>query len=176
VAATSTSIITAPPVHERPLGLRERRRERRRLIEQDRRAAARAELYVVRRLLYSALDLVESGWAQDCWFTVSDGRGGRRRIGPQNLHELGGQPVADVCLVGGIVQAGGGVARAGSQPVHRALDLTWATLYNQPTRWCPSPALRLAHIRDLTRWNDAPRRTPDDVTGLLAASALRAGQ
>lgn len=144
------------------------------MIEQDRRAAAQAELYVVHGLLVDAADLVESGWAQHCWFTVADDRGGRRRIGARNLHELGGQAVAEVCLVGGIVQAGGGVTRAGSQPVHRALDLTWATLYNQPTRWCPSPAVRLAHIHDLIRWNDSARRTPGEVTDLLTAASLRA--
>jgi hypothetical protein len=23
-------------------------------------------------------------------------------------------------------------------------------------RWCPAPSIRMAHVRDLTRWNDRP--------------------
>jgi hypothetical protein len=77
-------------------------------------------------------------------------------------------------LVGAVVQAAGGVAHARTQPVHRALDLTWAALYNEPVRWCPAPATRLSHVRDLTRWNDRDGRTATEVSGLLALAADRA--
>ena len=154
--------------------MRARRHERRRLAQHDRRAAHRAELHGLRTLLADAADLVDAGWVQRCWFTVRDEHGDRRRVGPANLRELRGRTVSEVCLVGAIVQAGGGVAQAGAQPVQRALDLTWATLYNLPVRWCPAPAVRLAHIHDLTRWNDAAARTPDDVGSLLVTACGRA--
>jgi hypothetical protein len=166
-------VVVPPPARERKLGMRERRHERRRLAEQDRRAAHQADLYVLRGLLADASQLVAAGWVQHCWFTVPDENGGRKRIGPRNLHELGCQPAAEVCLVGAIVEAGGGIAKAGTQPVRHAIDLTWATLYNDAVRWYPPP-LRLAHIHDLTRWNDSARRTPDDVADLLTAASCRA--
>jgi hypothetical protein len=90
------------------------------------------------------------------------------------LSELAGRQVVAVCLVGAVIQAAGGVAHAGSQPVRRALDVTWAALYLDPVRWCPAPAVRLAHVRDLTRWNDRAGRTAAEVSGLLAVAAERA--
>lgn len=167
-----------PPVGVQPVGVwqrrRDRRREQQRLAEHDRRVARQAELHLLGELLGDASALVEDGWVQHCWFTVRDERGERRRVGPRNLQELDGRAIDQVCLVGAIVQAAGGVARAGSQPVHRALDLTWATLYHLPVRWCPAPSVRLAHIHDLTRWNDADLRSTGDVVGLLSAAACRA--
>lgn len=175
---STLTAVPAPARNSEPR-LRERWRERRRLTEQDRQAARLAELYLLRALLADASDLVTAGWVQHCWFTISDEHGNRRRIGPLNLHELDGHPIREVCLVGAIVQAAGGIARAGTQPVHRAIDLGWATLYNQPlctSNHTPSPPVRLAHIHDLTRWNDSPGRTPDDVVGLLSAASGRATQ
>jgi len=152
-------------------GLRQRRRERRRLAEQDRRAAQRAERFLLRALLADARGLVRAGWVQHCWFVIEDEDGTPRRIGAPNLHELGAHPVTGVCLVGAIVQAAGGISRAGTQPVHRAIDLTWATLYDEPLRRWASAPVRLSYIHDLTRWNDAAQRCVDDVVGLLTAAA-----
>jgi hypothetical protein len=151
-----------------------RRRERRRLVERDRQSAARSEAVLLRALLLHASDLVCDGWTQRCWFVARDQADGRVRVGPQNLHELASLQVVEVCLVGAVVHAAGGVARAGSQPVLRAFDATWATLYHEPVRWCPAPAIRLAHVRDLTRWNDRAGRTAAEVSGLLALAAERA--
>lgn len=153
--------------------LLEGRRARKRLTQLDREAADRAERFLLRALLVDAGSLVTQGWVQYCWFTVLDEHGERRRIGPPNLHELAGRTVSEVCLVGAIVQAAGGLARAGSPPVHRAIDLTWATLYNDATWRRHSPAVRLAHVHDLTRWNDAPVRTSAEVAGLLTAASER---
>lgn len=169
------TLVAVPARGQAPApGVRERWRERRRLAEQDRQVAAQAERYLLRRLLLEASDLVTAGWVQRCWFAFRDEDGRRHRIGPPNLHELGSHPVSEVCLVGAIVQAAGGLARAGTRPVHQAIDLTWATLYHEPSWRRPSPPVRLAHIHDLTRWNDARERRSDDVTDLLAAASLRA--
>src|SRR4051794_26751720 len=154
-------------------GLCARRRERRRLVDLDRRNSLRAESALLRALLLRASDLVCDGWAQRCWFVARDGDG-RVRVGPNNLSDLAGRQVVEVCLVGAVIHAAGGVAHAGGQPVQRALDVTWAALYRDPVRWCPAPAVRLAHVRDLTRWNDRAGRTAAEVSGLLALAADRA--
>jgi hypothetical protein len=80
-----------------------------------------------------------------------------------------------MCLVGAIVQAAGGVAHAGTGPVHGAIDLTWATLFDEAEWRSPSARVRLARIHDLIGWNDAAGRRPEQVAGLLVAAAHRAG-
>jgi len=156
-------------------GFRARRRERRRLVDLDRRSALRAESALLHALLLRASDLVCDGWTQRCWFVAGDDDG-RVRVGPTNLSDLAGRDVVEVCLVGAVIHAAGGVAQAGTQPVQRALDVTWAALYHDPVRWCPAPAVRLAHVRDLTRWNDGAGRTAAEVSGLLTRAADRTGE
>jgi hypothetical protein len=91
-------------------------------------------------------------------------------VGPHNLHLTGDRPVSDACLVGSVIHAAGGPSTVHSQLVQRTLDLTWHALYedaHEPVRWCPAPPIRVAHVRDLTRWNDHPRRTSEQVVALL---------
>ena len=60
-----------------------------------------------------------------------------------------------------------------SQLVRRTLDLTWHTLQEDPrelVRWCPGPDVRLLRLLDLTRWNDAPGRTQEEVIDLLVTT------
>ena len=160
-----------------PKGSRTRRRllkdERSRLARQDAVAARLGELHHVRALLEEAIDRVQLGWIQHAWFAVLDAHGGERKLTFQDIHLAIGRPVSGVCLVGGIVSAGGGPAAVGSQLVQRTLDLTWHALHENPSapvRWCPSPPVRAAHVRDLTRWNDRPRRTSAQVVDLLRAA------
>ncbi|CCH87668.1 protein of unknown function [Modestobacter italicus] len=81
------------------------------------------------------------------------------------------------CLVGAVVVAAGGRAAVGGQPAQRSLDLLWHTLHQAtdpgPVRWCPGPALRMLQVQDLTRWNDAAGRSPEEVRGLLDAAIGR---
>jgi hypothetical protein len=148
----------------------ERRAERHRLARQDGLAARLGELHHIRALLEDAVVLLDVGWVQHAWFAVIDDQGGRRRLAAHEVHLVEERPVSGACLVGGIVHAGGGPQAVRSQLVQRTLELTWHTLYEgerQSVRWCPSPAVRGAHVRDLTRWNDHPQRTRQDVAGLL---------
>jgi hypothetical protein len=39
---------------------------------------------------------------------------------------------------------------------------------------CPPPQVRVAQVRDLTRWNDTPGRTLADVLALLHATRAAA--
>ena len=157
---------------------RARREERRRRARDDQIAARLAELHHIRMLLEDAVTVVSAGWLQHGWFAVADDRGRRRIVTAHNLHVATDAPVAAACLVGSIVHAGGGPSQARSQLVQRTLDLTWHALYQtqqQPVRWGPAPAIRAAHVRDLTRWNDDDERTAGQVTELLR-TAIRTAE
>jgi len=145
------------------------RRERRRLARQDRLSAKLAELHHIQKLMVEARSVISGGWVQNGWFIYRDEQDQQQTATTKDLHLVMGRPVTGACLVGAIVTAGGGESAARTQPVQRALDLTWHTLYGgcQAVRWCPGPSVRSAHMCDLTRWNDHPDRTSEDVTGLL---------
>ena len=91
----------------------------------------------------------------------------------RNAFRNNGRPVAGGCLVGAITHAGGGLATVDGQPVQRAFDLTWHTLFGDhgcPVRYgFQAPAVRTAHLRELIRWNDDPHRTGAEVAALLQA-------
>ncbi len=144
--------------------------ERRRLAHMDVLAVGLLELHDIRALLESTTILVNVGWIQNAWFAILDTQGRERRLTAHDVHLATDGDVSGVCLVGGIVHAAGGPATARSQLVQRTLDLTWHALHEDqraPVRWCPTPDIRLAHLRDLTRWNDHPQRTARHVSALL---------
>lgn len=174
VDLTSPELRSVHPGGGRVTGPAERN-ERRRLARQDRLAAQLAELHCIRALLEDASTVVSSGWVQHRWFAVTDERGQQCSVTAHNIHVVTGGPVSGACLVGAIVYAAGGPPAVHTQLVQRTLDLTWHTRYEderQPVHWCPAPAIRAAHVRDLTRWNDQPERSAHQVTALLH-SAMR---
>jgi hypothetical protein len=129
-----------------------------------------AELHRMRALLEQAAVVVSAGWMQNAWLSVVDGRGRVVALTAYDVDRATEEPVSGACLVGSIVHAAGGPRTVHSQLVQRTLDLTWHALHEDertPVRWCPAPRVRAAHLRDLTRWNDDPRRTAQDVRSLL---------
>ena len=168
----STAVVSprAEQLRERVPSRTDRRLERRRLARQDEVAARLAELHRMRGLLQQAAVLVSAGWVQNAWFSVVDGRGGAVDLTAHDVDRATEEPVSGACLVGGIVHAAGGPRTVHSQLVQRTLDLTWHALHEDEqahVRWCPAPPVRAAHVRDLTRWNDDPRRSVGDVRSLL---------
>ena len=149
------------------------KQECRRLARQDAVAARLAELHRIRALLQEAEVVVSTGWVQNAWFAVTGTQGGQVPVSAHDLQLVEEGPVSGACLVGGIVHAAGGPAAVHTQLVQRTLDLTWHALREderRPVRWCPSPEVRAAHVRDLTRWNDQPRRTAEEVVSLLRSA------
>ena len=172
--STAAVSARAEQVRERVLSRADRRVERRRLARQDAVAARLAELHRMRDLLEQAAVVVSAGWVQNAWFSVVDSRGGVVNLTAYDVDRATEDPVSGACLVGGIVHAAGGPRAVRSQLVQRTLDLTWHALREDertPVRWCPAPPVRAAHVRDLTRWNDHPRRTVTDVRALLDRAA-----
>jgi hypothetical protein len=148
---------------------RERRDERHRLQRADTLTARLVELHTMRALLERAAEVVSGGWVQDAWFAVST-RNGTRVVAAHDVRLATRHPVVGACLVGGVVEAGGGPTSVRSQLVRRTLDLTWHTLNEDPhapVRWCPGPDVRLLRLLDLTRWNDTAGRTQGEVVDLL---------
>ena len=169
------TVMTRADRPERP-GRRERRAARLRLRRVDALSTQLAQLHAVRALLEQAGEIVVHGWVQGAWFAVDVG-GGSRAVTAQEVRLAADHPVTGACLVGAVVQAGGGPAAVRSQPVQRALDLLWHSLREdagQPVRWCPGPPVRTMHVLDLTHWNDAPGRTRGDVVALLRSAVTTA--
>jgi hypothetical protein len=159
------------PVRRSPTrrdGLRARLAERRELARYDRLACRLIELRDIAELAQRARAVIEAGWIQHSWYSY------RQQAEPSRPAAVTG-----ACLVGGIVQAGGGPAAFNSQLVQRTLDLTWNTLYGvdgDSLVWCPAPSVRTSHLHDLTRWNDRPARTRAEVADLLTAVGIEAGR
>ena len=156
---------------------RTRRRQSRQLRLRDQISARLAELDQIACILNDAAELVRAGWLQDSWFAYRDDAGRIRPVHAYNAKQLTGHPVVAACLVGAIVQAGGGLPHVRTQVVQRALDVTWHTLAKTPpalVRRTPAPETRLHHVQDLTRWNDHPGRTAGQAEELLRRSATAA--
>jgi len=156
------------------LSWRARRRQTRELQLRDQTSARLAELDHIACLLNEAADLVRVGWLQDSWFAYRDDAGRVRPVNAHNVKDMKGRPVVGACLVGAIIQAGGGLPHVRSQVVQRALDVTWHTLCNTPpelVRRTPAPEMRTHHVQDLTRWNDHQGRSAGEAEDLLRRSA-----
>jgi hypothetical protein len=154
-----------------------RRRHLQQLRLRDQISARLAELDQIACILNAAADLVRAGWLQESWFAYRDGRGRLRPVNAYNAKHMTGHPVVAACLVGAVVQAGGGMPYVRTQPVQRALDLTWHTLFKtspELIRRIPAPETRVHHVQDLTRWNDHPGRTAAQAEELLRRSATAA--
>jgi hypothetical protein len=154
-----------------------KRRLSRQLRLRDGTSARLAELHHLAEILNQAADMIAGGWLQHSWFAFLDDTGQTQTVTAHNVHQMTGHPVVGACLVGAVVQAGGGMPNVRTQAVQRALDLTWHTLYEVPPRgnhWTPAPDVRRQQVRDLTRWNDHPDRTPTQAEALLRRSAAAA--
>jgi hypothetical protein len=171
-ASTTTELLQPHTAQNTLSRWTQQRRLRRDLARRDRAAAQLAELHQIRTFIAAAHALVRGGWVQNGFFAHRTQRGELRATTGWNAYRNNGRPVAGACLVGAITHAGGGLAAVDGQPVQRAFDLTWHTLFGDhgcPVRYCPAPAVRTAHLRELVRWNDDPHRTGAEVAALLQA-------
>lgn len=155
------------PFRSRTAQRGDERAERRRLARCDAVSARLAELHAIGSVLTRAAEVVSHGWVQGGWFTVADPRGEVLLLA-YDVRRPAEQPITGACLVGSIVHSSGEPAT--SQLVQRTLDLTWHALrddLDRPSVLCPAPPVRAMRLRDLTRWNDRPGRSQDEVVDLL---------
>jgi hypothetical protein len=131
------------------------------------------------RVLEDARAVIAQGWIQEHWFAR---RPAPYRLGVQSRPSDGLGDVAAACLVGAVVyaaqQRGSGDQLVKAGP---ALDYLWdawqesrglggTEVAGRAAPW----ELRMARVRDLTRWNDQPGRTREEVLGLVDLAASRA--
>jgi hypothetical protein len=126
-------------------------------------------------VLDDARALIERGWRQNDWYVACPRVGGARAAGAPGVRTPVGIEVSGACLVGAVVYA---IRRRepGADPIEAApaLDVLWDAWQESrglrgagvAGRAAP-PAVRAARVRDLTRWNDQPGRTRDEVLGLI---------
>jgi hypothetical protein len=125
------------------------------------------------RVLEDARAVIAQGWVQDRWFTHRHIRAG---AGAGGFHD-----VSAACLVGAVICA---VRQPGSTDdlikAGPALDYLWDAWQESrglggtgvAGRAAPRE-LRIVRVRDLTRWNDQPGRTREEVLGLLDLAISR---
>ena len=177
------TVTTSPPysptvsVDDHRPSWRAKRRRTRQLRLRDETSARLAELDHMTDILNQAAELIGGGWLQHRWFAYLDDNGRTRTVTAHDVNKMAGRPVVGACLVGAIVQAGGGLSNVRSQAVQRAVDLTWHTLHEiqvQANHWTSAPEVRMDRVRDLTRWNDHPNRTAPQAEALLRHSSAAA--
>jgi hypothetical protein len=128
-------------------------------------------------ILEGARTVIARGWIQNQWFV-------HRRSAARPSAEGAGGPddLVAACLVGAVLQAA--QQRGAREDLVRAgpaVDYLWDAWQESRGLGGPGVAgrtaprnLRLARVRDLTRWNDRPGRTQQEVLGLLDLAASRA--
>jgi hypothetical protein len=193
---TSPTIFRSAPAHEadvpataasRPDGDVTARRERpwwRRLRalagpRQPRQDVLQAGLVRLLALLDGARAELSAGWVQDGWWTTPVGGG--QQVLVTGVAPSAPETVGAVCLVGALIRAG--AAQGGDSEVGRAVDVVYDALWESrgqpPATLGPgmitvsSPHVRQARTQALTRWNDAPERTSDEVLSVLDRATAR---
>jgi hypothetical protein len=134
-----------------------------------------------REVLARARALIETGWVQNRWYVLAPRPQGRRSSLLRTA-VVAPEEVAAACLVGALALAlrehdpradlltGGGMA----------LDAAWEAVRDAGGASDPAAGrrawprdARLLRVRDLTRWNDRPGRTRDEVLAALDGASSR---
>ena len=178
MTATATSASQVPTLDldsHQPSWLAGRRLTRQ-LRHHDETSARLAELDNLADILNEAADLICEGWLQHSWFAYLDDNGRTKTVTAYNITEMAGRPVVGACLVGAIVQAGGGLSKVRTQAVQRA----WTSPGTPSTRPRPNRTigrLLLWFAPARTRPHPVERQSPQNppqAEALLRRSAATA--
>ena len=127
-------------------------------------------------MLAAAQDSIRAGWVQNAWYAYRDDRA-LHVVHGHDLGALAGREISASCLVGAIgTPAVALVGRYSTGAARPRPDLAHAARRSLPPDYVVAePRRPLAHLRDLTGWNDQPRRTREQVVALLQAAEHAAG-
>jgi hypothetical protein len=137
---------------------------------EDRRTGRMRRLSEACVTLDGARAVIERGWVQDQWFAPGSAA---------DVLDPGG---SGACLVGAVAVAAGASTPAATVFVAGpAIDVLWDAWRETRGVRGPGvagraapPAVRAARVRDLTRWNDQPGRSRDEVLALIDLASSRA--
>ena len=176
-AVTTDQVVPTFDIDSHRPSWRAKRRLTRQLQLRDQTSARLAELNHLAEILNEAADLISGGWLQHSWFAYRDDSGQTKTVTAYNVNELADHSVVGACLAGAIVEAGGGLSNVRTSQCS-APSTSRGTHCSRPapraSHRTPAPAVRTEHVRDLTRWNDNPRRTARQAEALLRRSAAAA--
>ncbi len=130
-------------------------------------------------VLTAARGVLQRGWVQNAWYVMQGPDGRRRTLAPTCLVPVAHSEVVQVCVLGAVLHA---AWQQSPRPEHAgpAIDALWCTLYGisdastgDPVGPVTAPPVRNARARDLSRWNDEPQRTKEEVLRLLDQTVAR---
>jgi hypothetical protein len=149
---------------------------------EDRQRAAR--LHELLALLTAARAELLTGWIQGTWWSAPAKRAPAPVAG---LLAVGRMPerVNGVCLIGALAHAGRSPDGSAGE-VGRAIDAVYNAFWEARGQSVGSPIggleplsappVRLARVQWLTRWNDQPGRTRDEVVDVVDRAIARTAQ
>jgi len=182
-AASAAAVTATPDASDRDPLFQPRRPWWRRLwislFQQSTEEFRRAGLEQLLALLEAAREELAAGWVQGGWWSVSRGDGERALATGLAAGASRPESVSAVCLVGALVRADSGRGTDAGSGAGRAVGAVYDALWEsrgQPgpdPLAVPSPQVRLAQVRTLTRWNDAEGRTSDEVLAILDRAISR---
>jgi len=124
---------------------------------------------------------LSSGWLRGAWWTRPAADGQQILMTGLAAGSSAPDTVGAVCLVGALIRAGS--RQGGDSEAGRAVDVVYDALWEsrgQPAAApgsgalpVSSPQVRQAKVQALTRWNDAPERTGDEVLAVLDRAIAR---
>jgi hypothetical protein len=137
-------------------------------------------------LLEAAREDLSAGWLRGAWWT-SPVPGGQQILmtglaaGSSAAGSSAGGPSGAACLVGALIRAG--ARQGGDSEAGRAVDVVYDELWESrgqpagPPGPSPlpvsAPQVRQAKVQALTRWNDTPERTGDEVLAVVDRAIAR---
>ncbi len=133
-----------------------------------------AHLERVLGVLEAARAQLAAGWVQGGWWSVPVDGAETLRTGLAAATEPVPEEVSGVCLVGALIRADaqtrpGAADSVAGAAIDGAYEAMWEVrgqATNGPSL-ATAPQVRLARVQALTRWNDQPGRTQDEVLAVL---------
>jgi len=129
-------------------------------------------------VLAAVREQLVQGWVQEAWWVTRAPSGPQRTVRALGATSEPGQ-VSGACLVGAVLNSTGSdrpqPAWVAGPVVDALYDALWEARggHAELTSRVSSPPVRLARVQTLTRWNDTPGRTREQVLEVVDRAICR---